>query len=151
MGIFNWLLPEGKRKERKHEPPKSRQESKPRRPKADPERERRANLLLEYEELLARRKELGEELNADSENLLEFLNLIDHLGDGYYDEKLAKLGERGDLGRFDVSRAPDCKEILKRGLEYEQVVIKIHIMKRKLGLLRMWNNVLEREKDGEKE
>ena len=147
LDAYYWLFPGELEKKRDMEKLEALARESARRTKAERKRDRRARLLLEYDELLARRDELVEELSRDVDALLKFYDLLYALKEGGYDDDLAKRGERSGIASFDLSELPDYGEAKARGMEYEQVIIKIFILKRKLGLLHLDYGIVEREHD----
>jgi hypothetical protein len=99
-------------------------------------RKDKANLLLEYEELLEKRDRLIQELNGQAHLLSEFGYRINQVTrEDFIRSKFKGETAESILSDFDIWRMYPPKKIKKIGLECEKTWIGIFVAEQKLKLL----------------
>jgi len=106
-----------------------------RKAKLEQERMEKANLLLEYEELLKKRDALKDKLIGDSELLGEFVDRIDEAVEKCgFEGRMLNKSPKQVLRSFDVRRLEYYDEIEKRAVELEQLTFRGFTVRQKLKL-----------------
>ncbi|QLJ52857.1 MAG: hypothetical protein Sv326_0682 [Candidatus Fermentimicrarchaeum limneticum] len=97
-------------------------------------KKKQAYLLLEYEELLKRKGELAGVL-ADDANLLEtFAQKIRSIDENAFERRFYGRTAPSIIESFDVSRIGSYQKIKATAIEYENVIIKLFVVRQKLKL-----------------
>jgi len=90
--------------------------------------------LLEYEELLKRKGELAEIL-ADDANLLEtFAQKIRSIDESAIERRFYGRAAPSIIKPFDISRIGSYQKIKATAIDYENVIIKLFVVRQKLKL-----------------
>jgi hypothetical protein len=135
--IYYWIFPEEYKKKLALESQKREQE----------ERQEKADLLLQYEELQADAEKRIKELRWDSDLLYEFYRKIGQVIETKSFERRFK-GEsaKSIIESFDVNRLGKYDEIKRRAIDCENTLIRIFVVKQKLKLLGIDRGVKENDR-----
>jgi DNA polymerase III delta prime subunit len=114
--IYYWVLPGEYKKKLAWEAEKQREEV----------RKEKAELLLEYEENLAKAEKLVKALRWDSEHLSDFSRTIrDVIDPKAMERRFSGTSARSIIESFNVERLSKYDEIKQRAIECENTLIRI--------------------------
>jgi len=97
-------------------------------------KKKQAYLLLDYEELLKRKAELAEILASDARLLETFVQKIRSIDENALERRFYGRTAPSIIESFDVSRIGSYQKIKATAIEYENIIIKIFVVRQKLKL-----------------
>ena len=110
------------------------------------ERKEKADLLLEYEDLLRRKKQLVEDLRWEAGKLEEFSNIIyKSINLNPFERRLRKETSKRIIESFNANSLSDYKEIKQKAVEWENTNFRIFTIRQKLRLFGIERGAMERE------
>lgn len=112
------------------------------------ERKEKAGLLLEYEEVLKKRKELAEDLRWEAQQLEEFSKVIyESLNGNPFEKRRKKKSALKIMESFDAKQLSNYEAVKQKAIECERLAFRIYTLRQKLKLFGIDRGIKEQEGD----